>query len=185
MHRSLLYPPCLAEISLWNKMLRVHTHSGEFSLNDSLWAPHNHMCALTYAIHRRAVSILPQESTHETATWAETRESWGHGIWPRRLDRVVLSYLPSIFAWAPHPTVLPFGSPRPVRLGCPAHKHAYKSLVCCGTLPQPSGAHVNERFEQTVYLGALGNLSVTTGVCVCVCCTVSVLILAVQISLYS
>lgn len=144
MHRSLLYPPRLAGISLWNRMLRVHPHSGEFCLNDSLWAPYNHMCALTYAIHRRAVSILLQESPHETATWAETRESRGHGIWPQT-PRQGCTVLLDINLCLSPPALLPFGSPRPVRLRCPAHKHAYKSLVCVAPEEDPAPAHWSSR----------------------------------------
>lgn len=148
MHRSFLYPPCLA------RMWRVHTHSGEFSLNDSLWAPYNHMCALTYAIHRRAVSILPQESPHETATWAETRESWGMVYDP---DTQTGLYCPAWHQSLPEPpTLLPFGSPQPVRLGCPTHKHAYKSLVCVAPEEDPAPAQWHSHEQMFWALSILG-----------------------------
>lgn len=55
------------------------------------------MCALTYTIHRGAM-LTVSVPLHEMATWAETRVSRGHGIWPRRPDRVVQSRPTSILS---------------------------------------------------------------------------------------
>lgn len=133
------------------------------------------MCTLTYAIHRGTmltVSVPLQESPHETATWAETRESRGHGIWPRRPDRAILSCLTSILA--PPPS---FSSPQPSSAqpvpkrwdDNPLVNMPIKVLFALHqkkALSQPPGAHVSERLALTNYLGALRNPSVTTGVSV-------------------
>lgn len=125
--------------------------------------PYNHMCALTYAIHRGAmltVSVPLQESPHETATWAETRESRGHGIWPRRPDSVVLSCLTSILSCPPTlPARLNLAQPSLPQIGGlrrGACKHAYKSPVCIA----PEGSSVWTPWssrEQSMadYLGAM------------------------------
>lgn len=134
------------------------------------------MCILTYAIHRGAmstVSVPLHESPHETATWAETRESRGHGIWPRRPDRVVCTVLPDInpclspswfsLPWPcsaqPLPKLEDYDDPlvnMPIKVLFVLHQKKAPS--------QPPGAHVRERLELTDYLGASGKLSITTGV---------------------
>lgn len=53
--------------------------------------------------------------------------------------------LPDINLCLSPPPLLPFGSPRPVRLGCPAHKHAYKSLVCVAPEEDPAPAQWRSR----------------------------------------
>lgn len=111
------------------------------------------------------VSVVQLESPHETATWAETRESRGHGIWPRCPDCVVLSRLTSILA-----CTLPL---------LPAHLASDNDVVLINmpikvlfvlhqkkSLPQTPGANVKECFKLPDYLGASGNLSDTTGVSV-------------------
>ena len=141
------------------------------------------MCALTYATHRGAmltVSVPLQESPHETATWAETRESRGHGIWPRRPDRVVLSCLTSILACPPYPAWLSRAKPSLSQnrgLRRTTRKHAYKSPVCIA--PEGSSAPTpRSSRERAVKVGRLswgyGNLSITTGVSVVMFCTTSV-----------
>lgn len=141
------------------------------------------MCALTYAIHRGAmltVSVPLQESPHETATWAGTRESRGHGIWPRRPDRVVLSCLTLILARPPCPARLNLAQPSLSQNGGlrrPARKHAYKSPVCIApegsSVPTPRSSRERALRDDRLSWG-YGNLSVTTGVSMNMCCTTSV-----------
>lgn len=123
------------------------------------------MCALTYAIHRGAmltVSVPLQESPHETATWAETRESRGHGIWPRRPDRVVLSCLTSILAPLLTPDQHDSAQLSPARPKTGNYDELLVNMPIKvlfvlhqkAALSQPPGAHVSKRLELADYLGA-------------------------------
>lgn len=139
------------ETACLSLIYRVHFHSGVLSLHDPWGAPTRRPATTCVPWPTPLTeepcwqfSVPPQKSPHETATWAETRASRGHGIWPRRPDRVVLSWLTSILA--PPSSTQPSLSQNEGGGGLRrARKHAYKSPVCIA----PEGCYVPAPTELT------------------------------------